>query len=134
MALILAIYLHVDAVYKPPVLNAKSVKDVAALIDEKVPADKGHLYEFIEAGVTSAGDPVHYFELNFYLHDRVGDFYHEKPQSGYLMIGDEDLHNWQQKFEQEGYRFTPMWNSGEKRMMKQQLQLLSFEKLSPENP
>ena len=134
MALILAIYLHVDAVYKPPVLNAKSVKDVAALIDEKVPADKGHLYEFIEAGVTSAGDPVHYFELNFYLHDRVGDFYHEKPQSGYLMIGDEDLHNWQQKFEQEGYRFTPMWNSGEKRMMKQQLQLLSFEKLSPGNP
>ena len=110
------------------------MKDVAALIDEKVPADKGHLYEFIEAGVTSAGDPVHYFELNFYLHDRVGDFYHEKPQSGYLMIGDEDLHNWQQKFEQEGYRFTPMWNSGEKRMMKQQLQLLSFEKLSPENP
>ena len=128
LALILAIYLHVDAVYKPPVLNAKSVKDVAAMIDEQFPESEGHLYEFVELGVLAKGDPVHFFELNFYLHDRVGDFYRQRPQSGILMIGADDLQAWQQKFEKEGYRFTPVWNSGEKRVLKQQLQLLRFEK------
>ena len=134
LALILAIYLHADAVYKPPVLNAKSVKGVAALIDEKFPPSEGHLYEFIEDGVLSAGDPVHYFELNFYMHDRVGDFYRAKPKEGILMIGADDLQGWQPKFEKEGYRFTPLWNSGEKKVLKQQLQLLRFEKVSPGNP
>ncbi len=128
IALILAIYLHVDAIYKPPVLNAKSSKAVAAVIDEKVPAGEGRLYEFLEAGVMALGDPLHYFELNFYLHDRVGDFYHEKPQSGYLIIGDEDLQKWQSRFEGEGYRFTPVYNSGKKRVLKQELLLLRFEK------
>lgn len=134
LALILAIYLHVDAVYKPPVLNAKSVKGVAAMIDEQFPASEGHLYEFIEDGVVSAGDPVHYFELNFYLHDRVGDFYRGQPQKGILMIGGDDLEAWQPKFEKEGYRFKPVWNSGEKQVLKQQLQLLRFEKVNPGNP
>ena len=41
---------------------------------------------------------------------------------------------WQPKFEKEGYRFTPVWNSGEKLVLKQQLQLLRFEKVSPGNP
>ncbi len=127
LALILAIYLHVDAVYKPPVLNAKSVKSVAAMIDEQFPESEGQLYEFIEEGVLSAGDPVHYFELNFYLHDRVGDFYRAKPRSGILMIGADDLQKWQPKFEKEGYRFTPLWNSGEKQVQRQQLRLLRFE-------
>ncbi len=128
VALILAVYLHLDAIYKPPVLNAKSVKAVAAAVDEKVPAGEGRLYEFIEAAVEAAGDPVHFFELNFYLGDRVGDFYHEKPQKGYLLIGADDLQEWQPKFEAEGYRFEPVYNSGDKRVIKQQLQLLKFEK------
>ena len=104
------------------------------MIDEQFPASEGHLYEFIEDGVVSAGDPVHYFELNFYLHDRVGDFYREQPQKGILMIGGDDLEAWQPKFEKEGYRFKPVWNSGEKQVLKQQLQLLRFEKVNPGNP
>lgn len=128
VVLILAVYLHVDAIYKPPVLNAKSVKSVAAIVDQKAPASEGNLYEFIEISVFAAGDPVHYFEVNFYLHDRVRDFYREKPQKGFLMIGADDLEKWKPKFEAEGYRFTPVYNSGEKRVVGQQLQLLRFEK------
>ena len=79
VALIMAIYLHVDAIYKPAALNAKSVKGIAAKVDELVPENKGKLYEFIEDGVLAKGDPVHYFEMNFYLHDRVADFYKDKP-------------------------------------------------------
>ena len=126
VALILAIYLHVDAIYKPPVLNAKSVKSVAAIVDQKAPAGEGRLYEFIESSVMAAGDPLHYFEMNFYLHDRIGDFYHEQPRQGFLMVGADDLQKWQPKFESMGYRFTPVYNSGEKRVLKQQLQVLQF--------
>ena len=128
VVMILAIYIHVDGVYKPPVLNAKSVKSVAAVVDEVAPESTGRLYEFIEAGVMAAGDPVHYFELNYYLHDRVGDFYRQRPQSGFLMVGADDWKKWHEKFEREGYRFTPVYDSGDKRVMRQQLLLLRFEK------
>lgn len=128
IVLVLTIYLHVDAIYKPAVLNAKSVKGVAAVVDELIPESKGKLYEFIELGVLAKGDPVHYFEMNFYMHDRVGSFYQEKPQSGYLMIGTEDAERWLPKFEKEGYRFNQVYSSGRKRVFKQPLLVLHFEK------
>ncbi len=126
--LILAFYLQLDSVYKPPVLNAKSVKNVAAQVDEVAPESAGHLYEFIEDGVLAKGDPVHYFEMNFYLHDRVGNFYTEKPASGFLMIGTEDAERWLPKFTAEGYRFTEVYNSGQQRVAGQPMRLLQFER------
>ena len=128
VALIMAIYLHVDAIYKPAALNAKSVKGIAAKVEELVPEDKGKLYEFIEDGVLAKGDPVHYFEMNFYLHDRVANFYKDKPSSGFLMIGTEDAERWLPKFEEEGYRFTRMYDSGEQRVAGQPMLLLKFDK------
>ena len=128
VALIMAIYLHVDAIYKPAALNAKSVKGIAAKVEELVPEDKGKLYEFIEDGVLAKGDPVHYFEMNFYLHDRVANFYKDKPSSGFLMIGTEDAERWLPKFEEEGYRFTKMYDSGEQRVAGQPMLLLKFDK------
>lgn len=124
----MAIYLHVDAIYKPAALNAKSVKGIAAKVEELVPEDKGKLYEFIEDGVLAKGDPVHYFEMNFYLHDRVANFYKDKPSSGFLMIGTEDAERWLPKFEEEGYRFTKMYDSGEQRVAGQPMLLLKFDK------
>jgi hypothetical protein len=134
MALILAIYLHVDAIYKPAVLNAKSVKGIAAKVDEIVPEDKGKLYEFIESGVLAKGDPVHYFEMNFYLHDRVANFYKDKPSSGFLMIGIYDAERWLPKFEEEGYRFTKIYDSGEQRVTGQPMVLLRFDKNNALSP
>ena len=126
--LILAIYLHVDSIYKPAALNAKSVRSVAEQIDQIAPASKGALYEFIEDGVLAKGDPVHYFEINFYLHDRVGNFHTAKPQSGYLIIGTEDAERWLPKFEKEGYRFSQVYDTGEKRVSGQPMLMLKFEK------
>ncbi len=126
--LILAFYLQFNAVYKPPVLNAKSVRNVAAVVDQLVPADKGKLYEFIEEGVLAKGDPVHYFEMNFYLHDRVGNFYKSRPDEGYLMIGVDDAERWIPKFQQEGYQFSKVYDSGKQRVAGQPMQLLKFSK------
>lgn len=106
-ALVIAIYVSVDGVYQPAVLNTKSQKDVAATIAAEFPPEKGALYEFIEAGETAKGDPVHYFELNFYLGDRVSSFVKQQPAEGYLIAGDEDMTRNRAKFEAEGYQFTP---------------------------
>lgn len=126
--LILAFYLQLDSVYKPAVLNAKSVKNVAAKVNEVAPESEGRLYEFIEEGVLAKGDPVHYFEMNFYLHDRVGNFYTEKPDSGFLMIGTDDAERWLPTFTDEGYHFTEVYHSGPQQVAGQPMRLLRFER------
>ena len=106
IVMVLAVYLAVNATYKPVVLNAKSVKPVAAEINRLAPEQKGKLYEYIKGGIVAKGDPVHYFELNFYLDNRIGSFYHEQPVSGFLLIGDEDAKADLPSYTQKGYKFV----------------------------
>lgn len=105
--LTVCIYMALDGAYQPRVLSVKSMKPVAAQIDRLAPAASGTLYEFIEEGQFAAGDPVHFFELNFYLGDRIRNFWRERPASGYLLVSDSDAGRWVPQFEPEGYSFTP---------------------------
>lgn len=105
--LTVCIYMALDGAYQPRVLSVKSMKPVAAQIDRLAPAASGTLYEFIEEGQFAAGDPVHFFELNFYLGDRIRNFWRERPASGYLLVSDSDAGRWLPQFEAEGYSFTP---------------------------
>lgn len=105
--LIVCIYMALDGAYQPRVLSVKSMKQVAAQIDRLAPAASGTLYEFIEEGQFAAGDPVHFFELDFYLGDRIRNFWRERPASGYLLVSDSDAGRWVPQFEAEGYSFTP---------------------------
>ena len=123
-----ALYIPIDAVVKPAALNAQSVKHIAMEVEQKVPRGEGDLYEYIEDGERAKGDPVHFFELNFYMHDRIGLFT-SKPEKGYLLIGANDAELRLKDFEQEGYRFTEVYNSGKKTVMKQQLKMYQFEHL-----
>lgn len=105
--LTVCIYMAIDGAYQPRVLSVKSMKPVAAQIDRLAPAASGTLYEFIEEGQFAAGDPVHFFELDFYLGDRIRNFWRERPASGYLLVSDSDAGRWVPQFEAEGYSFTP---------------------------
>lgn len=105
IAVVLSIYVALDFVYTPTVLNCKSVKAVAAAIDSIAPASKGPLYEYMEASMEVKGDPLHFFEINFYLDNRIGSFYYEKPESGYLLIPKADAELRFADFERQGYRF-----------------------------
>lgn len=105
--LTVCIYMALDGAYQPRVLSVKSMKPVAAQINRLAPAASGTLYEFIEEGQFAAGDPVHFFELNFYLGDRIRNFWRERPASGYLLVSDSDAGRWVPQFEAEGYSFTP---------------------------
>ncbi|MGR4839136.1 MULTISPECIES: ArnT family glycosyltransferase [unclassified Bacteroides] len=114
VALIVGIYLSLDGAYQPAVLNVKSVKGIAAEIDQVAPQEKGTLYEFISEGVFAMGDPLHFFEVNFYLHNRICNFYKERPTEGFLLIRVDDVEKFFPQFEEEGYRFEKLYRSSKK--------------------
>lgn len=111
VVLTFGLYLALDGAYQPPVLNAKSQRPVAQEIDAIAPSSSGIIYEFIEEGELAKGDPVHFFELNFYLGDRIANFRRCRPSSGYLLITDQDADNYLPSFEAEGYRFELLYTS-----------------------
>ena len=127
VALTMGMYIALDGAYQPPILNSKSVKSVAAEIDRVVPASAGTLYEFIEAGVRSIGDPVHYFEINFYLGNRIGNFYKDRPSEGFLLIGMQDAERNLPEFEKEGYQFERVYQSP-KPVLRQSAEIYKFIK------
>ena len=113
---------------KNNILNAKSVKHIAQQIERIVPPEKGKLYEYIEKGVQAKGDPVHFYELNFYLRDRIGNFHTQRPSEGYLLIGEEDVDLMMDEFKKQGYRFPLLYTSAPEPVFKQTLHLYSFSK------
>lgn len=102
---VFALYVALDSVYIPTVLNCKSVKAVSAEIDRVFPASKGVLYEYIDMGVKAKGNPMHFFEINFYLHNRIENFYLRKPSRGFLLISSADAEMCFPDYERQGYRF-----------------------------
>lgn len=104
---ILGIYVSMAGTYQPAVLNVRSAKPVARQIEETVPANAG-IYEFVSYGEFALGDPVHYFELNFYLGDRIRNFIKERPTEGYLVTSDRDAELYFKQFEASGYSLKPV--------------------------
>lgn len=118
LVLTLGLYFSLDGVYTPTVLNAKSLKHEASQIDKLA---TGALYEYIEAGVKAKGDPVHFFELNFYLGNRIGSFHQEQPSEGFLLISKDDAENNFPEFQRKGYAFKQVYETD-----RRQVQLYQF--------
>ncbi|MDE5594345.1 MAG: glycosyltransferase family 39 protein [Muribaculaceae bacterium] len=123
--IIIAIYLSMAGAYQPAVLNVKSVKGITAEINRIAPQEEGELYEFISHGEFAAGDPIHYFQVDFYIGDRMASFYKRKPESGFLLIGDRDAEQYFPQFEAEGYVFEERYASPRK-MLDQMPRLYKF--------
>lgn len=115
--LVVSLYLSLDGVYTPTVLNSKSVKSLCVDIDRHAPQSEGVLYEFVAEGLLVKGNPLHFFEVNFYLHNRIDDFYEKRPQKGFLLISQKDAEQSFPIFEKEGYHFTPHYDVGKRGMM-----------------
>ncbi len=110
-ALTFGVYLALDGAYQPAVLNVKSLRPVAAELDAVAPASSGTIYEYIHEGEIAKGDPVHFFEVNFYLGDRIRNFLKDNPTEGYLLIIEGDAVDNLSRFEAAGYHFTPVYTS-----------------------
>lgn len=130
VVLTMGLYLALDGAYQPAILNSKSVKAVAAEINKIAPASKGTLYEFIEESIYAKGDPVHYFEINFYLGNRINNFYKERPKEGFLLLGMKDAEKYLPEFEKEGYQFKLLYQSP-KPVLRQTAEVYKFSKKQP---
>lgn len=87
MVAVLSLYFALDGVYQPLVLNVKSDRPQARLIEAVEP--EGRIYSF-RTDVTE-GNPMHPFTLNFYLGDRVVPFEAFIPQTGCLIVGNDEI-------------------------------------------
>ncbi|MBO5016223.1 MAG: dolichyl-phosphate-mannose--protein mannosyltransferase, partial [Bacteroidaceae bacterium] len=101
IASVFAIFLALDGVLQPAVLNVKSDKRLAEKVKEYVP--EGNLYSYIKV------DMMRFFTINFYCGNRVLLFESEKPEEGYLLIGKKDAANYLPQ--QSSYSFEQVYES-----------------------
>ena len=104
--MMVSLYLAFSGCYQPAVLTSKSMKPMAVEIMAHYPDSSEKIYEFIAMAEEAAGNPIHYFELDFYMGDPIRNFRRERPDEGYLLIGTGDTEQWFPRFEEEGYTFT----------------------------
>lgn len=102
--LIFCIYISLDSVYLPEIMNAKSDKPIAEKIQTIVP--KGNIYAYISTNM------MRFFTINFYLNNRVLLFETEHPESGYLLIGPHDYERFIKAY--PNYSFEEIFRSTQK--------------------
>lgn len=117
--LLITIFLALDGVYQPTVMNTKTLRPMAELIDRQYPNDR--LYSYI------ADDMMHFFGANFYCGDRIGEFESARPDKGVLLIVDNDRAAFFARH--TDYTFTLDGDAGDtKNEMKQKVYFYRFER------
>ncbi|MDE7179885.1 MAG: glycosyltransferase family 39 protein [Muribaculaceae bacterium] len=110
--LLCALYIAFSGTYQPGLLNAKSQHPLAREIMSRYPDAGTGIYEFIAMAEEAKGNPVHFFELDFYMGDPVRNFLREQPEAGYLLIEPTDTAEWLPQFGKRGYRFQLLREPG----------------------
>ena len=100
LVMIIAIFITLDSTLQPAVLNTKTDKHLAPVIEKKF--DTSKLYSYMSV------DMLHFFSLNFYLGDKIQQFDKVLPQDGVLMIPEEDMPDFKEKFGKD-YTFQKVW-------------------------
>ena len=100
LVMIIAIFITLDSTLQPAVLNTKADKHLAPVIENKF--DTSKLYSYMSV------DMLHFFSLNFYLGDKIQQFDKVLPQDGVLMIPEEDMPDFKEKFGKD-YTFQKVW-------------------------
>ena len=100
LVMIIAIFITLDSTLQPAVLNTKADKHLAPVIEKKF--DTSKLYSYMSV------DMLHFFSLNFYLGDKIQQFDKVLPQDGVLMITEEDMPDFKEKFGKD-YTFQKVW-------------------------
>ena len=100
LVMIIAIFITLDSTLQPAVLNTKADKHLAPVIEKKF--DTSKLYSYMSV------DMLHFFSLNFYLGDKIQQFDKVLPQNGVLMIPEEDMPDFLEKFGKD-YTFQKVW-------------------------
>lgn len=80
--MILLLYLSMDGVFQPAVLNVKSDLPIAKEIEKIVPS--GPIMSYVET------EMLHFYVINFYEKNRVEVFNDKTATTGYLIVGEKD--------------------------------------------
>ena len=88
--LILTAYLMLDGIILPRVNDVKSDYYVAQEIYSIVPAD-AKIWDYRHDWKPGERNRIHQFTVNFYVGDRIVPLDLNKPESGYLIMGDDDF-------------------------------------------
>lgn len=123
LAIIISLFLSLDGVYQPAVLNTKSDKTIAEEIKKIIP--EGKIYSYIST------DMMHFFTINFYNNDRIGEFNQPgMPATGYLLVGENDFKILEEKYGTQ-YKFIDIFNSHKRSCdTKDIVHLYTFETLA----
>lgn len=97
-----SLYISLDGVYQPTVLNVKSDKGIAA--DIQAIAPEGQIYTYYGTGM------LRFFTINFYHNDKIKLFESEMPQEGYLLIGSRGFEEFKPRHESD-YTFKEVYKS-----------------------
>ena len=100
LVMIIAIFITLDSTLQPAVLNTKADKHLAPIIEKKFDTSKLYSYMSVEM--------MHFFSLNFYLGDKIQQFDKVLPQDGVLMIPENDVPDFKEKFGRD-YTFQKVW-------------------------
>lgn len=88
-SLVFAIYLMLDGIVLPRIYDVKSDYYVAQSIYNIVPSD-AKIWDYRHDWKPGERSRMHQFTVNFYIGDRIVPLDFNKPQSGYMIMGDED--------------------------------------------
>lgn len=106
---VIGAYIGLSGSYLPAIARSKSLKPMSHELIERYEGIENNIYEYISGAEEAKGNPLHYFELNFYLGNKVKSFSKENPGMGYLLIGNDDAESVLPIFEQQGYRFEKVY-------------------------
>ena len=100
LSVVVALFLALDSMFQPAVLNTKADKPLAPQIEQRF--DMTKMYSYMSSPM------LHFFSLNFYLGDRIQQFEKVKPEDGVLMIPEDDVEEFK-KTVGRGYCLLRVW-------------------------
>lgn len=106
IGVIFTVFLGLDGLFQPAVLNVKSDKPVAERIAGIVP--EGKIYSY-RTDITP-GNRMHPFTINFYLGDRVMPFDVFEPEKGFLIVGNSEIEDFERAY--PDYQVEEIFDSG----------------------
>lgn len=125
-ALSVAIFLSLDGLFQPPILNSKTDKYIASEVSQI--ANGEPITSYVSTYM------LHFFGINWYLNDNVGVFdpekYPGKDTKGYILVGEKDRVELEEKYGAD-YHFEQVYRSDKRSCdVKQVVLLLKYHKLA----
>ncbi|MCG2653044.1 glycosyltransferase family 39 protein [Alloprevotella tannerae] len=86
--LVFGLYISLEGLFLPLILNPRSDKNVAVRLEQISHQTQHPVYAYVHS--TDANNPLHFFTINFYMGNRLQAF-DGKQAEGQIIVGEEDL-------------------------------------------